>query len=303
MVENYRETGARQYGKITFTMKTAHYSLITMRPNPERLDTLCVGVAILAESEWIIRVLPTSEKLLAVDRAYPITKLQNTAEGLRRFFSNCKNLYDARQMLFSNKSAVSVHEFEGVFVYETDEQFAVQVNAIMCESVLPIAAPLAALSNNKKEKTRIRTKLRKRFEDAGIFSRETDGINDHKVVANYPVSLEQGLNAEFALKNSVMHLTETLDFGVSDDLMRNKNWEAQAKCLTLRVALEKFGKDTQRHIILAGSSIEHAARSVNLLSTAGTLYMLESSTDMANYFDKIESAAQSATKSFSRQLM
>lgn len=284
-------------------MKTARYSLITMRPNPERLDTLCVGVAIIAESEWIIRVLPTSEKLLAVDRAYPITKLQNTAEGLRRFFLSCKNLNDARQMLFSNKSAVSVHEFEGVFVYETDEQFAVQVNAIMCESVLPITVPIAASPNNKQEKTRIRVRLRRQFEKVGIFSKETDGINDHKVVENYPVSLEQGLNAEFALKNSVMHLTETLDFGVKDEAMRNKNWEAQAKCLTLRVALETFGNDTQRHIILAGSSIEHAARSVNLLSTAGTLYMLESSVDMANYFDKIESAAQSATKSFSHQLM
>lgn len=302
MVENHRETGTRRYGKITFIMKTARYSLITMRPNPERLDTLCVGVAIIAESEWIIRVLPTSEKMLAVDRAYPISKLQNTAEGLRKFFSNCKNLYDARQMLFKNKSAVSIHDFEGVFVYETDEQFAVQVDAIMSESVLPVLAPAIVLTNTKKEKTRIRAKLRKHFEAAGIFSKETDGINDHKVVANYPVSLAQGLNAEFALKNSVMHLTETLDFGVKDDAMRNKNWEAQAKCLTLRVALETFGKDTQRHIILAGSSTEHAARSVNLLSTAGDLYMLESHDDMSKYFDKIESAAQSTTKSFNYQL-
>ena len=280
-------------------MKTATYSLITMHPSPERIDSLCVGAVILSDGEWAVSMLPNVDKLHAVNRAYPTKKLQRTGEGLRLFFSDCNTLKDARDLLTRSKSAVSVHEFEGSFVYETDEQFVEQINAIMSESVLPIDAPAPLTQNIKREKTHIRAKLRQHFEKAGIFSKETDGINKHKVVPNFPVSLSQGLNAEFALKNSVMHFTETLDFGVVDTSMRSKIWEAQAKCLTLKVAKETHGATTANYIILANSSTPQAGQSVNLLSTVGDLYMLESSADMSNYFKKIEDAAHSQNRSLS----
>lgn len=79
---------------------------------------------------------------------------------------------------------------------------------------------------------------------------------------------------------------------VADDSVRTKTFEAQAKCLVLRAAHDTFGKGTQCHIVVSGSGTPHAARTVDLLSTVGTLYATESAEDMRNYITHIAKAAR-----------
>lgn len=273
-------------------MNTAAYSLLTLRPDPERIDVLCVGAVVLdAQGNWHISAPGPSTKLLALG-AEPAT-LTRMGANLSAVLQDCTTLAIARSRLASLRSALALHEFEGFFSYQAETQFASQVQAILAESVLPgVARPAAPDANAVKVvRPRTRARLRRQFETMGIMAHHADEIAQHKVVHNYPVSARHGLNAEFALQNTVMHITETVDFDVVDDSVRAKTYEAQAKCLVLQASMDAFGSQTRRHIVVSGSGAAHAARTVDLLSTVGELYATESAKDMDNYIAIIAKAA------------
>ena len=47
-------------------MNSATYSLLTLRPNPERIDVLCVGAVVLdANGDWHVSAPGPRAKLLA----------------------------------------------------------------------------------------------------------------------------------------------------------------------------------------------------------------------------------------------
>lgn len=276
-------------------MNHAAYSLLTLRPNAERVDVLCVGaVALDASGAWHVSAPGTPEKLRALG-ADP-RALDRLSVNLHGALADCTSLADARRLLAQLRSALALHEFEGAFSYDNEAGFAAQMRAILGESVIPATQeePQANTGKLRVVRPRTRARLRKQFETMGIMGRHADEIADHKVVYNYPVSARHGLNAEFALRNSVMHITETVDFDVADESVRGKTYEAQAKCLVLRAALDAFGAGTQCHIVVSGSGATHASRSVDLLSTAGTLYAVESAQDMTAYIDRIAQAARAS---------
>lgn len=272
-------------------MSSATYSLLTLRPDPERIDMLCVGVVILdATGNWHVSAPGPKEKLLALGA--DSHSLARMSVNLVSVLNQCFTLADARTKLAGMRSALAIHGFEGLFSYDSDAEFSNQLQAILSESVLPAARPKVSEKVALRViRPRTRARLRRQFENMGIMAKHADEISDHKVVRNYPVSAKHGLVAEFALKNTVMHLTETVDFEVVEDGMRTKVFEAQAKCLVMRSALDTFGKNTKCHFVLSGSGTDRAARSVDLLSTAGTLYAIENSTDMANYFEAMARAS------------
>jgi hypothetical protein len=273
-------------------MNTATYSLLTLRPNPDRIDVLCVGAVVLdTNGDWHVSA-PGPESKLSVFGAAPDI-LSRMSTNLKLILINCSSLEQARKKLQGMRSSLALHDFEGVFSYSDSAEFSLHLREILNESVIPfvIAPDVAVEKTAKIVRPRTRARLRKQFETMGILANKAEGIDDHKVVHNFPVSLKHGLKAEFALKNSVMHITETIDFDVSEDSVRAKTFEAQAKCLVLHAARDEFGDATKRHIVVSGSAVAHAARTVDLLSTVGDLYATENSSEMDTYISIIARAA------------
>ena len=289
MVDRAGQTGQSYSRKINFAMKKASYSLINMQLSMDRLDVLCVGTAVISNGQWVIYTLPDTKKFQSIDSGFKLNVLASAAASLEKLFAECPDLDAARNLLARNRSSVRLHEFEGVFGYETEEDFQRQVLAVMVESVLPVEAFREVKVHQVKP--RIRTRLRQQFSQMGILGKTSDDINDHKIVPNFPISLKHGLVAEFAIKNGAMSFTETLDFDVAEEGVRNRIFEAQAKCLVMKTAIDIFGESSGRHVVVAGASTPNAARSVDLLSTVAIIYALENATDMAAYFNAIETSA------------
>jgi hypothetical protein len=272
-------------------MNAATYSLLTLHPDSERIDVLCVGAVVRdADGIWHVSAPGPTEKLQLFGTSAQMLSTMST--NLLQALQDCADLSSARQQLKNLRSALALHSFEGVFGYQSQADFSQQVAAILDESVLPPVRKAQRAENPTRiVRPRTRAKLRRQFEHMGILATKGEDIASHKVVTNFPVSAKHGLTAEFALKNSVMHITETIDFDVADESVRSKTFEAQAKCLVLRAASDMFGASTKRHIVLSGSSAVHAARTVDLLSTVGNLYATENSEDMDNYIKIIAKAA------------
>jgi len=263
-----------------------------MRPDPERIDVLCVGVVAYAGDQWHIIALPSAQKIQAVFPEFSSPDLSAISANLPNLFSECASIGHAREFLAKTRSAIQLDEFEGSFVFDSEAEFNQHMQAIMEESVLPRGHDSRHELVRKKARPRLRAQLRRQFERMNIFGKTAEAINDHKIVSQYPISAKHGLYAEFALKNSVMNITETIDFDVVDELMRNKTFEAQAKCLVMRAAVESFGDNTKRHIVVSGGGSDRASRSIDLLSTVGEIYALENASDMQAYFNLIEQTAR-----------
>lgn len=269
----------------------AHYSLLTMRPDPERIDMLCVGALVLSgNGAWNV-LTPGLEKLNLLGYGDAARRLMAMSVNLKALLDDCDTLANARSMLTHMRSTLSLHEFEGMFTFTSNEDFSRHIHAITLESVIIPSMPEEKFAPQRVAKTQVRAKLRRHFSEMGILAKTGDTNADHKVVPNYPLSQKHGLKAEFALKNSVWHITETVDFDVATEGVRHKTFEAQAKCLVLHAAQDILGPKTKRYIVVNGGQAEHALNSIDLLSTVGDLYMTESNEDMTAYLNTMASAA------------
>ena len=276
----------------------ARYSLLTMRPDAERIDTLCVGAIILGpDNAWQV-LAPGKDKLEALGYTTSARRLMAMAVNLKQMLEDCESLQDARAMLAAMHSTLQLHEFEGFFAFDSDGDFQRHVEAITRESISSIAQvePDDSPARLRPARPRVRAKLRRQFADMGVLAERGDMNADHKVVPNYPIQPKHGLKAEFAIKNAVWHITETVDFEVSLEGVRNKTYEAQAKCLVMRAAQDVFGPQTKRYFVVHGSGAEHASSSIDLLSTVGDLFKTESDEDMTTYLDLIAKAAKGTSQ-------
>lgn len=270
---------------------TAHYSLLTMRPDAERVDVLCVGALVLMPNNAWHVFTPGRDKLEAIGYTAAAQRLTAMAANLKQMLDECDSLQDARAMLATLRSTLELHTFEGVFSFGNEPDFQRHIEAITRESISALPRATADKPTHPKPpRPRVHAKLRRHFADMGVLAAPGDMNAAHRVVQNYPIQPRHGLKAEFAIKNTVWHITETVDFEVAADGVRHKTYEAQAKCLVMHAAQDVFGPDTKRYIVVHGGGADHASSSIDLLSTVGDLFMTESDEDMTAYLDLIAKA-------------
>ena len=270
----------------------AQYCVIDFRPNFERREVIAIGLLVRFDNEWDIRLLPDASKVFALNPLFPIGGITAVGITLTRVLESADSFQAARTLLTQLGGSPGLQDFVGQFPAGSDQKYENEIAWFMAELVSP---PLPTLQANTRmiSEPRLRTKLRNHFKSQHILARSKDQINDHKVVENFPIEAGKGLIAEFALKNSCMHITETVDFEVATSSNRNKRLEAQAKTLVLSAAKERLGPTTKTYVIVAGSNRNVAKTSVNLLGDYAEVFALESADEMNSYFQKIYTAANS----------
>lgn len=275
-------------------MSIAEYSLLLLNPSIERLDTVVVG-AIFRTAVWDVRVTTSVSKIKAVNPAYPESKLLQTVALVKELAVNKNTLQDLRIGFEGGRWGISVDGFVGSFTYASEAEYHLQVAAVLAESVNPPSLAQSHPVPVSRRRNVVRRNLRAHFKARGLWSRQDSDIYQHKIVEQYPISPESGLIAEFALRNGVMHITETVDFEVQS--LVGKRLLAQAKTLVLSESARVFGASTRRYVVVAGSTREDARQSMNLLRDHAEVFALESTSDMTTYVDAISSAAGSSQQS------
>jgi len=213
-------------------------------------------------------------------QTYQLTNLM--AKGL-------SSLPELRHTLEGVRLGLLLHPFVGVFSFESHDEYQEQVRAVLGESVNPPSLASGNAAPITRRRNVVRRKLRDHFRARGLWSRNDEDIDNHRVVEHFPIAPAYGLIADFALKNGVMHVTETIDFEVQS--LKGKRIEAQAKTLVLTEAVKVFGPDTRRYVVAAGSSQSEVQSSIALLRENAEVFALESAEEMTRYVDRMASAA------------
>lgn len=271
--------------------EVAKYCVIELYPNRERLEIITVGILVRFENKWDVRVLSDLKKIIALNPLYPTDGIISMATTMKSLLADFNSFEDARKFLLKMGGSPGLQEFVGQFPASSEQQFNNEIEWLLSELVLP---PCIHQESHKPAlgQNRLRTRLRRQFKNRHLLAARGDKIDDHKVIEKFPIAANQGLFAEFALKNGVMHITETVDFEVGESSKRHKIIEAQAKTLILSAAKQHLGNNTKTYVVVAGSNRNTAKPSINLLSDYADVFALESSNDMGRYFERIYQAAQ-----------
>ena len=185
---------------------TFEYAILRVIPDAVRGECVNVGLVVFLDDGLDVRMLPTLGKVSALDGAIDLNALLSLPERLKDWYSSNKR---PTQKLASLKhlGVITVSD-KASFALAAPDQYETEVTRLMKRLVVPNLTRYRSIRSH----TRITQTLKKQFTRNGILGKKLDDISRFLVVQNFPIAVDENLYAEFALKNSHYHLTETADF-------------------------------------------------------------------------------------------
>lgn len=259
------------------------YAILRVIPDARRGESVNIGLVVFADPGVDVRILPSLAKVTALNGQVDLAKLRELPETLSEWTTGVTD-NGARHALLQNLGLVSVSNL-GRFELVQGREYEQVVSQLMRTLVNPITVPREPYG------TRIKTDLSKRFRKSNLLGDKPSAIAEHLIVQDYPIDEADGLYADFALKNSAYHVTETADFRAPSTppvgLMRAASFAA----VKLDKARQAFGKGTKRYVVYATRK-GVPSNPINLLSDySDHMFHLESRQDMASYMELVMAAA------------
>lgn len=265
-------------------MNTYYYSIIRLTPSPVRSESVNVGIAIQTPNGPDVRMITSMAKINAITSDYKSNELQKLKTQIEDFMLNGIDLY---QLSSFYNGAINLSSV-GMFSLSVPNEYEQKINEINKLYITPERSQKITSVGQK----RIITELKNQFNKYGILGKELSDIKNHKVVAKYPLSEDEGLYAELLLKNGAYHLTETIDFRT--DNIKQRLGEAALKAVTMDKAKCLWDDRVNAFLVYAAETQHEKLHSTQLTlidNYADRMFNLLSNDDMAAYFDHMLSAA------------
>ena len=238
-------------------MELFNYSLIRAVPDSRRGEWVNVGVCVYHQGSLDVRVIEGYSKIRALNPNVDLRLLRRLSQDWNSICDGVASA-EACQTVLSDLPFVHASPV-AQFMCETGN-YEEQVQLLMKDLVIP---PLAA---REKPEPRLKATLKSHLIKAKLYSEDPTAISKHKVIPNFPIMKEAKLYADFAARNGVMHITETIDFRVKSEQLRHRHGQAAIKSITLDKAGEIF-PDCRRNVVFAyhPKDLDEIQPSMNLL--------------------------------------
>lgn len=262
------------------------YSLIRVVPDRRRGEWANVGVCVYLRGMLDIRIHHNHSKLRALHPALNLAFLADLPAAWNALAGGDASAEDRQAIL----ARMPLAHASPIARFTCDiSEYDRELDAILRDLVVP---PLGRAQ--RIHDPRLVTDLKNKFIKARLFSANPDDIHAHRVIQRYPVMAQANLYADFAIKNGVLRLTETLDFRAQrTTIQHDKPGQAALKAITLERAT-KLHQGCIPSVVYAcrPEDRELIQPSLNLLAdSAQRLYDAGSADDMASYMDMMHAAA------------
>ena len=260
------------------------YAVLRVTPDVRRGESVNVGLAIFTASGIDVRILPSLSKVSALSGQIDLASLRQLPQTVAKWTSGVEDI-ETKHALLRNLGVVTVSGL-GCFESLMPQDYEERVAHLMRTLVTPLAARRVVQTG-----TKIKTALRSHFRGSKILGDSVTDIARHLVVPNYPIDTDEGLYADFVVKNGTYHVTETADFRSAHISTIGRVRVASYAAIKLDKAKQSFGNQTKRFVVFAGRE-DIPAQPLNLLSDyADSIFNLDSPEDMANYMSLMVEAA------------
>lgn len=215
-------------------MKEFQYFLISLVPDPIRNEQVNVGVVGLFQNKTKAYFLKDPQKIKAIAPDYDTSILFEDFEKMLLSLS-ARSLTETLSNL--NDEFVRIYPSAKGFV-NSYAQFEKTMDDLYGRLVKPI------IKNMIRAKiTKLKTDIKDTFKKRQLLG---DELEEKKVVSNYVVSETEALVADFAYRNGVLNIVETIDFRVVH--LHNKLKDAALSAIKLDKA-KKIDKKTKGTVL------------------------------------------------------
>lgn len=262
-------------------MKLEYDLLVAESPLP-RNERINVGIVLWKESGFEIYSDISTSRLSAIDRNYPrIAVFKELLAGtlgnsITEKLSDKKlNKDSARMMLgFLIKPLRAI---SGGVMFSEDGDFTDEIERTLDALVRPSKFSIKIKSTRKSN--RLESQFKHWLRASKIMGRTMDDLSKHRIVPQYPVSVDANVYADFAYKNGALHVIETLDMRGANHVSSTLRNTAAFKSITLDMAGDVVG-DGKRLGVIAASDYSAIKPALKLFErNADDLFSLDSPGD------------------------
>lgn len=266
------------------------YDLLIAESAPPRREVLNVGLVLWRDGLPQIVADISAQRLAALDPNYPklpvFKVLLNGALSahLRQHLAALAGQPGARSLLdllISPMKAVS-----GGVMFAEDGDFAAHIERALDTLVRRPALTIKTARTKAATPSALETQLKAWFRAAKIMGRSMEDLSKHRIVSQFPISVDANVYADFAYKNGTLHVIETLDLRGLDHVTSSVRNKAAFKSLTLDMARDVVTSTGRRIGVVAASDYAAIKSALRLFErNADDLFSVDSPEDTQRLAD------------------
>ena len=235
------------------------FCVIRLAPQNARGERLNVGLAVFTDDNLDVRLARRLEKVRAISAAVESDALGELLRNLSSLDEIIRSGGDtdsaSRRRILDQVAPLSLSEF-GTFSAAHSGEYEERVQAILKAMIEPEPAP----AHVRMKRSRLLTQVKNVFRQERVLAKKDETLDSHRIVQQF--ELDEGLVADFVLRNGSMHVVETVDASGDENSLRRAIGEIGIAALVLERARMKFGDDrtNARLVYEASAAIERIAQ-------------------------------------------
>ena len=255
------------------------FTLLQIVPDRLRGEALNVGIVLHTQAGPDLRLRMLPSRLKALMPGYSRVNLEEWREA---WLSALQRFDSAEQRWSWLKEAMAplrLSETGGTISAEDANDLEAQIEGLLERLVMPPRS-VATLAKPRIRRSGLNAQLTAWFRAQHLYSSKLQDLSKNRVVPSYPLSMTEELYAEFALKNGVVHVIETLDLRGHNSYTKPLRNEASHKALVLDLAQDELQESSQRIAVVAADDYATMKPAVSMLSRkASAVVSMDSAND------------------------
>jgi hypothetical protein len=233
------------------------FSILRLAPTGARGEQLNIGLAVIGQNVFDVRVGKRLDKVKAISAAIDEDDLVQLMDRVAQLEQQLRVEGMGAQERVDQLSGLGPIKFSalGSFVIAEPSEYEDKVLNIMKAMV----DPEPAISRIRQKRNKLFSQVRAMLYQNGVLARKGEDLSSHRIVAN--LEIDQGLIADFALQNGAMHFVETVDASNVDNLKRAIADVAVAGLVFERARMRYGEPETRSRLVYtAANDIEKSIR-------------------------------------------
>jgi hypothetical protein len=267
------------------------FAIARLSSADSRDERLNVGLIVLKNDMLDVRPARRLDKVRAMSAALDgdqTREFLNSFAELDRHYAKA-GIGDIKQRLsmMTVGLPLTLSEF-GTFAADSNEQYEARITSLLRALVDPEPGHVRV----REKRSRLLTEVKAAFRSHKVLAQKGETIESHRLVTKYEIA--EGLTADLALKNGVMHVVETVDASGDEESLRTVISQIGVAALVLESAEIKYGPTTKKRLLYTASpSMERIAKASleAACHNGATLTNWASASDRIQFVDGLSSLA------------
>ncbi len=227
------------------------FAIARLSSTASRDERLNVGVLVLKEGVLDVRPAKQLDKVRAMAAALDGNQTREFLAGFaeldRQYAQTGISDIKTRLALMTQGAPLTLSDF-GTFVADNVDQYETRVASLL----RALVEPEPGRAQPREKRSRLLTAVKTQFRSHKVLARAGETIDSHRLVPKFEI--DEGLTADLALRNGVMHVIETVDAGGEEDSLKHTIAQIGVAALVLERAKMNFGDETKRRLVYTASS-------------------------------------------------